>query len=45
MQQQQLDANRRLAELMGWTNIFQVSGALLGTPFDGVAQSLSLIHI
>jgi hypothetical protein len=39
MQQQQLDANRRLAELMGWTNIFQVSGALLGTPPDGAAQS------
>lgn len=39
MQQQQLDANRRLAELIGWTNIFQVSGALLGTPPDGAAQS------
>jgi len=39
MQQQQLDANRRLAELMGWTNIFEVIGALLGTLPDGAAQS------
>lgn len=30
-----LDANRRLAELLGWTNIFYVHHALLGTPPAG----------
>lgn len=30
-----MDANRRLAELLGWTEIFDVSGALLGTPPGG----------
>lgn len=38
MQQQQLDANRRLAELLGWTDLFQVRGALLGTPPAGAPQ-------
>lgn len=28
-------ANRRLAELMGWTEIFDVGGALLGMPPGG----------
>lgn len=28
-------ANRRLAELLGWTEIFDVGGALLGTPPPG----------
>jgi hypothetical protein len=30
-----MDANRRLAELLGWTDIFDVGGALLGTPPGG----------
>lgn len=30
-----IEANRRLAELMGWTGIFDAGGALLGTPPDG----------
>lgn len=32
-----LAANRRLAELLGWTDIFDVGGALLGTPPPGGA--------
>jgi len=35
------EANRRLAELLGWTNIFDVGGALLGTPPDGEPQCRS----
>lgn len=27
-----LEANRKLAGLLGWTNIVEVAGALLGTP-------------
>jgi hypothetical protein len=30
-----IDANRRLAELLGWTEIFDVGGALLGMPPGG----------
>lgn len=30
-----MDANRRLAELLGWTEIFDVGGALLGMPPGG----------
>lgn len=29
------DANRRLATALGWTNIVEVAGALLGTPPKG----------
>jgi hypothetical protein len=35
MQGNGIDANRRLAELLGWTAIFNVGGALLGTPPPG----------
>jgi hypothetical protein len=38
MQGTGIDANRRLAELLGWTNIFDVGGALLGTPPVGEPQ-------
>lgn len=30
-----LEANRKLAGLLGWTNIVEVAGALLGTPPPG----------
>jgi hypothetical protein len=30
-----MTANRRLAELLGWTDIFDIGGALLGTPPPG----------
>lgn len=30
-----MEANRRLAELLGWTDIFDVGGALLGMPPGG----------
>lgn len=33
-----LEANRRLAELLGWANIFDVGGALIGTPPAGALQ-------
>ncbi|OBV38076.1 hypothetical protein [Janthinobacterium psychrotolerans] len=32
-------ANKRLAELLGWTNIAEVGGALVGTPPAGAAES------
>lgn len=35
----ELDANRRLAELLGWTDIFDVGGALLGMPPGGSPAS------
>lgn len=35
MQRSGIEANRRLAELLGWTEIFDVGGALLGTPPPG----------
>jgi hypothetical protein len=38
MQGTGIDANRRLAELLGWANIFDVGGALLGTPPAGEPQ-------
>jgi hypothetical protein len=34
-----LDANRRLATLLGWTNIIDVGGALLGRPPGGSPAS------
>jgi hypothetical protein len=36
MQHQGMSANRCLAELLGWKDIFDVGGALLGTPPPGV---------
>jgi hypothetical protein len=33
-----LDLNCRLAELLGWTNITELSGALLGTPPAGLPE-------
>lgn len=33
-----LDLNRRLATLLGWTNITETGGALLGTPPEGEPQ-------
>lgn len=32
-------ANKRLAELLGWTKIAEVNGALIGTPPAGAAES------
>lgn len=32
-------ANKRLAELLGWTSIVEVGGALVGTPPAGAASS------
>ena len=32
-------ANKRLAELLGWTRIVEVGGALVGTPPAGAAAS------
>ena len=32
-------ANKRLAELLGWTRIVEVGGALVGTPPAGAAES------
>ncbi|NHQ93325.1 hypothetical protein [Janthinobacterium lividum] len=32
-------ANKRLAELLGWTSIVEVGGALVGTPPAGAAAS------
>lgn len=34
-----MKANRRLAELLGWADIFDVGGALLGTPPGGSPSS------
>lgn len=31
-----MTANRRLAELLGWTDLFEVPGAILGTPPAGL---------
>lgn len=33
-----LDLNRRLATALGWTNIIETGGALLGTPPEGEPQ-------
>ena len=35
MTEKRLTANRRLAELLGWTELFEVPGAILGTPPPG----------
>ena len=35
MTEKRMTANRRLAELLGWTDLFEVSGAILGTPPEG----------
>lgn len=32
-------ANKRLAELLGWTSLVEVGGSLLGTPPAGAAES------
>lgn len=34
-----MDANRRLAELLGWTELFKVGGAWLGRPPGGCQKS------
>lgn len=36
---QNMQANRRLAQLLGWTAIFDAGGSLLGTPVDGARHS------
>ncbi|MGV8869287.1 MAG: hypothetical protein ACOH2S_20395 [Janthinobacterium svalbardensis] len=38
-QENKIAANKRLAELLGWTNIVEVDGALLGMPPAGAAES------
>lgn len=38
-QENKIAANRRLAELLGWSRIAEVGGALVGTPPAGVAES------
>lgn len=38
-QENKIAANKRLAELLGWTNIVEVGGALVGTPPSGAAAS------
>lgn len=35
MNNEKTDLNRRLAPLLGWTNIIELGGALLGTPPAG----------
>jgi len=39
MQGNAMQLNRRLAELLGWVNIFDVGGAFLGTPPGGSPAS------
>ncbi len=34
-----MQANRRLAHLLGWTAIFDAGGSLLGMPVDGARNS------
>lgn len=36
MTEKLMTANYRLAELLGWTDLFEVPGAILGTPPAGV---------
>lgn len=36
---QNLELNKRLAELLGWTNVVDAGGALLGRPPGGAANS------
>jgi hypothetical protein len=38
-QENKIAANKRLAELLGWSNIVEVGGALVGTPPAGVVAS------
>lgn len=38
-QENEIAANKRLAELLGWTRIVEVGGALVGTPPAGAAAS------
>ena len=37
-QENKIAANKRLAELLGWSHIAEVGGALVGTPPVGVAE-------
>ncbi|PHV25820.1 hypothetical protein CSQ93_21610 [Janthinobacterium sp. BJB426] len=38
-QENEIAANKRLAELLGWSSIVEVGGALVGTPPAGAAES------
>ena len=38
-QENKIAANKHLAELLGWTSIIEVGGALVGTPPVGAAES------
>lgn len=38
-QENKIAANKRLAELLGWGNLVEVGGSLLGTPPAGAAES------
>jgi len=38
-QENEIAANKRLAELLGWSNLIEVGGALVGTPPAGSAAS------
>lgn len=38
-QENKIAANKRLAELLGWSNLIEVGGALVGTPPAGAAAS------
>ncbi len=38
-QENKIAANKRLAELLGWTSLIEVGGALVGTPPAGTAES------
>ena len=38
-QDNKIAANKRLAELLGWSSIVEVGGALVGTPPAGAASS------
>lgn len=38
-QENKIAANKRLAELLGWSHIAEVGGALVGTPPAGAAES------
>ena len=38
-QENEIATNKRLAELLGWTRIVEVGGALVGTPPAGAAAS------
>lgn len=38
-QENKIAANKHLAELLGWSSIVEVGGALVGTPPTGTAES------